>query len=64
LAVAGLIREHRRYVRGPFFDVVEKDTLLQPLERRVLTYTPDNPPTWQVVMNHAGQQYLRWRHGR
>lgn len=35
--------------------------LLQAFERRVLTYTPDNPPGWQVEMGNVGQQYLTWR---
>ena len=43
---------------------VEKDVLIQAFERRVLTYTPDNPPEWRVEMGNVGQHYLRWRHGR
>ncbi len=35
--------------------------LLQAFERRVLTYTPDNPPGWQVEMGNVGQHYLAWR---
>jgi hypothetical protein len=42
---------------------VEKDVLMQAFERRVLTYTPDNPPEWRVEMGNVGQHYLRWRHG-
>ena len=43
---------------------VEKDVLMQAFERRVLTYTPDNPAEWRVEMGNVGQHYLRWRYGR
>ncbi len=43
---------------------VEKDVLIQAFERRVLTYTPDNPEGFKVEMGNVGQHYLRWRHGR
>ncbi|MCS7050261.1 MAG: hypothetical protein NZL87_01455 [Thermomicrobium sp.] len=36
--------------------------LVQPFERRLLTYTPSNPPGWQVEMGNIGQHYLRWRY--
>jgi len=36
--------------------------LVQPFERRVLTYTPSNPAGWQVEMGNIGQHYLRWRY--
>lgn len=42
---------------------VEKDVLVQLYERRVLTYTPSNPPGFQVEMGNVGQHYLRWRYG-
>jgi hypothetical protein len=35
--------------------------LIQPFERRVLTYTPDNSPEWQVEMGNIGQHYRDWR---
>jgi hypothetical protein len=35
--------------------------LIQPFERRVLTYTPGNDPTWQVEMGNIGQHYRDWR---
>jgi hypothetical protein len=41
---------------------VEKDVLMQAFERRILTYTPDNDPSWRVEMGNVGQHYLRWRY--
>ena len=38
-----------------------KAVLVQPFERRVLTYTADNPPPFRVEMGNIGQHYLRWR---
>jgi hypothetical protein len=35
--------------------------LIQPFERRVLTYTPSNSPEWQVEMGNIGQHYRDWR---
>lgn len=35
--------------------------LIQPFERRVLTYTPGNAPEWQVEMGNIGQHYRDWR---
>ncbi|HYI16657.1 MAG TPA: hypothetical protein VEX37_14765 [Thermomicrobiales bacterium] len=37
--------------------------LVQPFERRVLTYTPSNVAGWQVEMGNVGQHYRLWRHG-
>lgn len=37
--------------------------LVQPFERRILTYTPSNPPGWQVEMGNIGSHYLQWRYG-
>jgi len=42
---------------------VERDVLVQVFERRVLTYTPDNPPAWRVEMGNVGRHYLHWRYG-
>jgi hypothetical protein len=42
---------------------VERDVLVQPFERRVLTYSPDNPAGWQVEMGNVGRHYYRWRYG-
>ncbi|MCS7294077.1 MAG: thermonuclease family protein, partial [Dehalococcoidia bacterium] len=36
--------------------------LVQCFERRCLTYTPDNPPGWQVEAGNVGQHYYRWRY--
>ncbi len=38
--------------------------LFQAYERRLLTYTPANPPDWQVEMGNVGQHYVRWRYGQ
>ena len=40
------------------------DVLVQAFERRIVTYTPDNPPGWQVEMGNVGQHYHGWRYGR
>jgi hypothetical protein len=37
--------------------------LIQLFERRVLTYTPTNPPEWQVEMGNVGLHYYVWRYG-
>jgi hypothetical protein len=42
---------------------VERDVLVQPFQRRVLTYSPDNPSGWQVEMGNVGRHYYRWRYG-
>ena len=36
--------------------------LIQCFERRCLTYTPANSPTWQVEMGNIGQHYHSWRY--
>lgn len=36
--------------------------MIQPFERRVLTYTPSNPPDWRVEMGNIGQHYHTWRY--
>ena len=41
---------------------VERDVLVQLFERRVLTYTPGNPPGWQIEMGNVGQHYYQWRY--
>ncbi len=35
---------------------------MQIYERRVLTYTPANPPQYQVEMGNVGQHYFMWRY--
>lgn len=42
---------------------VERDVLVQPFERTLLTYTPDNPPGWRVEQGNVGRHYLAWRYG-
>lgn len=41
---------------------VEQWVLIQPFERRILTYTPSNPSGWQVEMGNIGLHYYRWRY--
>ncbi len=41
-----------------------KPVLVQLFERRVLTYTPSNPPAYQVEMGNVGLQYFSWRYKR
>jgi hypothetical protein len=36
--------------------------LVQPFERRVLSYTPSNPSGFQVEMGNIGQHYYQWRY--
>ncbi len=42
---------------------VPREVLVQPFERRVLTYVPDEQPAWQVEMGNVGAHYYRWRYG-
>lgn len=44
-------------VAGTYWDV-----LLQCFERRCLTYTPSNPPGWQVEAGNVGLHYHAWRY--
>lgn len=41
----------------------EQWVLVQCFERRCLTYTPANPPGWQVEMGNIGRHYVMWRYG-
>lgn len=41
----------------------EHDVLVQPFERRVLTYMPDAPSGWAVQMGNVGRHYYQWRYG-
>jgi lipoprotein-anchoring transpeptidase ErfK/SrfK len=41
---------------------VDKEVMFQAFERRVLTYTPDNDPAYQVEMGNVGLQYINWRY--
>lgn len=40
---------------------VDQLVMLQAFERRVLSYTPENPDGWQVESGNAGQHYRAWR---
>lgn len=39
-----------------------RNVLIQLFERRVLTYTPDNPAAFQVEMGNVGAHYYAWRY--
>jgi hypothetical protein len=41
---------------------IEQLVLVQAFERRVLTYTPDNPDGWKVEAGNVGQHYFTWRY--
>ncbi|MGI8689080.1 MAG: hypothetical protein ACR2M3_10925 [Thermomicrobiales bacterium] len=41
---------------------VRTAVLIQAFERRVLTYTPTNPPDYQVEFGNIGQHYFQWRY--
>ncbi len=36
--------------------------MIQPFERRLLTYTPTNPENWRVEMGNIGLHYHTWRY--
>lgn len=40
---------------------VETPVVVQVFERRILTFTPDNPPAFQVEMGNIGRHYFFWR---
>jgi len=40
-----------------------EDVLVQAFERRVMTYTPDNPDGWKVEAGNVGRHYHAWRYG-
>jgi hypothetical protein len=61
--VFGLPITEPYWVRARVGDV-ERDVLVQVYERRVLTFTPDNPSAWRVEMGNVGRHYHQWRHGR
>jgi hypothetical protein len=39
-----------------------QEVMFQAFERRVLTYTPDNPAPWRVEMGNVGRYYHHWRY--
>jgi len=41
---------------------VVQPVLFQVFERRVLTYSPANPPGFRVEMGNVGQHYYQWRY--
>ncbi|MDQ6907757.1 MAG: hypothetical protein M3176_13100 [Chloroflexota bacterium] len=41
----------------------QRTVLIEVFERRVLTYTADNPAAFQVEMGNIGQHYYQWRYG-
>lgn len=41
---------------------VQKDVLMQGFERRVLTYTPNNPDGFKVEYGNIGRAYYAWRY--
>jgi len=42
---------------------VDRYVLIQPFERRVLTYVPDNLEPFKVEMGNVGRHYYVWRYG-
>lgn len=51
----------------PFLTTVKvggqpKQVMVQVFERRVLTYTADNPDPFKVEMGNIGQHYYKWRY--
>jgi hypothetical protein len=38
--------------------------LMQAFQRRILTYSPQNPQGWQVEMGNVGRDYYDWRYGQ
>ena len=56
-----------RPISEPYWSEVKvagslKWVLVQAFERRVLTYTPDNPDGWRVEAGNVGQHYFDWRY--
>lgn len=61
LYVAGYPIADAFWVRVPVAGV-PRDVLVQPFERRLLTYSPANPARFQVEMGNVGRHYFRWRY--
>jgi len=59
IAVVGYPISEPYWVRVPVRGV-EQDVLVQCFERRCLTFTPANPPGWQVEMGNIGAHYRQW----
>jgi hypothetical protein len=62
-AAVGLPISRAYWARVKVAGVVQ-DVLIQAFERRVLTYTPANPPGWRVEMGNIGRHYYKWRYGQ
>jgi hypothetical protein len=43
---------------------IERQVLVQAYQRRVLTYSPNNPEGWKVEMGNVGRHYHSWRYER
>ncbi len=61
LYIAGYPIADAFWVRVPVGGVL-RDVMVQPFERRVLTYNPANPARFQVEMGNVGRHYYRWRY--
>ncbi len=59
LYIAGYPIADAFWVRVPVAGV-PRDVMVQPFERRVLTYNPANPSRFQVEMGNVGRHYYRW----
>lgn len=59
LYIAGYPIADAFWVRVPVAGA-PRDVMVQPFERRVLTYNPANPPRFQVEMGNVGRHYYRW----
>ena len=56
-----------RPITEPYWTTVQvggtpHDVLMQCFERRVLTFTPENAPEWQVEAGNVGRHYRVWRY--
>ncbi|MEI6043846.1 MAG: S8 family serine peptidase, partial [Chloroflexota bacterium] len=43
---------------------IKRYVLIQAFERRLLTYTPENSPEFQVELGNIGRAYYQWRYGQ
>ena len=55
-------------ISEPFWSTVkvggqQKEVLIQPFQRRILTYTPTNADPYKVEFSNIGQHYYQWRYG-
>ena len=54
-------------VTEPFWTTIrvngqDRMILAQAFQRRILTYSPNNPDGWKVEMGNVGAQYYTWRY--